>query len=108
MAPFAQEAIASGADLLISDAAGDITNFEDVACIVNQLDAVVTVDTAMVHLAGAMGKRCFMLNPRNACWRWCRGAAPWYSSVEMFHQATDLSWTTAIQAIKGELAEMIK
>ncbi len=108
MAPHAAMAIETGADLVISDATFETMDFADTAGIVGSLDAVVSVDTSMVHLCGALGKKVFMLNPVNACWRWARGAAPWYGdAVELFDQSKDLSWDAAISKIKSRLAEMI-
>jgi hypothetical protein len=60
-----------------------------------------------VHLAGAMGKPCFMFNPFNACWRWARGAAPWYSSVELFDQQKPGEWDAPIAAMKVRVAAMV-
>lgn len=101
MAPHAQEAVETGADLVISDATLRVMDFADTAAIVEDLDAIVTVDTALAHLAGALGKRTFVLNPLNECWRWCRGAAPWYGSNFSLHkQSYDLSWKLAIEQIK--------
>ena len=108
MAPHAREAVDTGADLVISDATLATMDFADTAGIVQELDAVVTVDTSMVHLAGALGKRTFMLNPAASCWRWARGAAPWYASVELFDQSLDLTWTVAVHGIKKRLDEMIR
>lgn len=106
MAPYAHEAVDTGADAVIGDATLATMDFQDTAGIVQALDAVVTVDTAMVHLCGALGKRCFMLNPVASCWRWCQGAGPWYQSVELFDQGRDLLWDGAILGIKDRLAEM--
>lgn len=107
-APFAMEAIETGADLMISDAMGGVSDFADTAMIMCGLDAVVSVDTAAVHLAGALGVRCLMLNPYNHCWRWARGAAPWYGgAVELFDQDRDLSWSRALSGVKSELTRLV-
>lgn len=109
MAPRAREAVDTGADLVISDATTENMDFAATAGIVGELDAVVSVDTSVVHLCGAMGKNCFVLNPRNACWRWARGAAPWYGGVvELFDQSPDLTWGAAIFQIRSRLAMRTK
>lgn len=109
MAPHGRECPDSGADLMIGDATSAVMDFADTAGVVQELDVIVTVDTSMVHLAGALGKRCFMLNPLAQCWRWCRGARPWYGdSVELFDQSNDLTWTHAIDAIRIKISEMVE
>ena len=108
MAPFAREAVDTGADLIVSDATIPVMDFADTAAIVQSMDAVVSVDTSIVHLAGALGKPTFMLNPVNQCWRWCRGSEVWYKSVSLYDQdSSDLSWTFAIDKIKTKIAGMV-
>jgi tetratricopeptide repeat protein/glycosyl transferase family 9 (putative heptosyltransferase) len=108
MAPHAKEAVETGADLVIGDATVPVMDFADTAAIIQDMDAIVTVDTAIVHLAGALGKRTFMLNPFNACWRWVHGADPWYSSVSLVQQSQDLSWVEAIDEVKIHIAELVR
>lgn len=104
--PYAQERIDSGAEYLVGDATAGISDFADTAAVVQKLDLVVAVDTAAVHVAGALGKPCFMLNPINPCWRWCKGAAPWYPSVELFDQVAPENWRAPLAAIKQRIAAM--
>ena len=107
-APYAQELVETGGDAFIGDATAGVTDFADTAAILQHFDLVITVDTAMVHLAGALGVKCFMLNPINPCWRWCNGASPWYGSVELFDQVTIDNWRAPIAAIKDRVAAMVK
>lgn len=91
---------AAGARMLdLSDPIGD---FADLAAVVEQLDLVVTVDTAMAHLAGAMGKRAYVLLPWfRTDWRWLedRADSPWYPSLTLFRQAPGEAWEPAIRAL---------
>jgi ADP-heptose:LPS heptosyltransferase len=106
-APHAKEIVDCGGDCLVADATAGLSDCADTAAVVKKLDLVVTVDTAMVHLCGALGVPCFMLNPINPCWRWCNGAAPWYSSVELFDQMEATNWKAPIAQIKARIAEMV-
>lgn len=74
-------------------------DFADAAAIVEQLDVVVTVDTAMAHLAGAVGVRCLVLLPwAKPDWRWGRDRSdsPWYPSLRLFRQPSAGDWATPI------------
>jgi tetratricopeptide (TPR) repeat protein len=90
----------AGARLL--DLTEPIGDFADLAAVVEQLDLVVTVDTAMAHLAGALGKRGFVLLPGfRTDWRWLeeRSDSPWYPSLSLFRQALEGPWEPAVQAL---------
>lgn len=84
-----------------------IADFADSAAIVSQLDLVITSDTAMAHLAGALGKSVWVLVPSYSLdWRWPRQgpACPWYPGVmRLFHQQPDGDWTETIAEVAREL-----
>lgn len=90
----------------VADLAADIHDFGDTAAIVDGLDLVVSVDTSVAHLAGAMGKPVFLLDRYNADWRWRMppGQATWYPSVRIFRQHRFLDWSGAVAAAKAALA----
>jgi hypothetical protein len=77
------------------------TDFFETAQIVAGLDTVVTVDTSVAHLAGAMGKPCFILLPAIGCdWRWMSGAtSPWYPSARLVRQETPGDWDEPLARI---------
>lgn len=79
--------------------AGDMA---DTAAIIEQLDLVVSVDTSVAHLAGAMGKPCLLLLPGfGPDWRWmhARSDSPWYPAHKLYRSSLDGDWTTAIDRL---------
>ena len=85
----------------------DFADFADTAAAIAALDAVIAVDTAVAHLAGAMGKPLFLLLPFAADFRWLRGRAdsPWYPSARLFRQPQFGDWDSAVKALRQELAQ---
>ncbi|MEJ1977242.1 MAG: glycosyltransferase family 9 protein [Acetobacteraceae bacterium] len=81
-------------------------DFADTAAIIAGLDAVVSVDTAAVHLAGAMGKPVLLLNRYDTCWRWMtqREDSPWYPSLRIFRQQRWGEWAPVVQRLAEALA----
>ena len=77
-------------------------DFQDTAEIVAGLDSVITVDTAVAHLAGAMGKRTAILLPFRPDWRWMWGRSdtPWYPTARLFRQPIPGHWRTPIDAAR--------
>jgi tetratricopeptide (TPR) repeat protein len=86
-----------------------IDDFTDTANIIRQLDVVITVDTAVAHLAGALGKPVWILNRFDACWRWLinRTDTPWYSSAKLYFQKSPGDWQGVIDEVKTDLLEFI-
>jgi Flp pilus assembly protein TadD len=86
----------------------DVTDFADTAAIVASLDVVVSVDTSMVHLAGALGKPVLLLDRYDSCWRWLSGRedSPWYPSLTILRQPTPGDWQPVIARAAGLLREM--
>ena len=85
---------------------GDIADFTDSAAIISLLDLIICVDTAAAHLAGAMGKPCWVLLPRIATdWRWMseRADSPWYPTLRLFRQNKAGDWQTPIADITAAL-----
>ena len=92
----------------IVDLAGAISDFADTAAFIDNLDLVITVDTATAHLAGALGKPVWILNRFDTDWRWLLGRSdsPWYPTVSLFRQENPGDWDGVIQRIKAELDRM--
>jgi hypothetical protein len=80
----------------------------DAAALVEALDLVICVDTAVGHLAGALGRPAWVLVSYNADWRWMRDRAdtPWYPTVRLFRQPKPGDWDAVFAQVRGELARM--
>ena len=83
-----------------------LRDFADTAAVVATLDAVISVDTAVAHLAGAMGKPLFLMLPFAADFRWLRERrdSPWYPSARLFRQPAFGDWNGAVGILARELA----
>lgn len=94
--------------LPLLDYTSDLKNFSDTAALVANLDLVISVDTAVVHVAGALDVPVWVLLKKNADWRWGSGAAsPWYASAKLFRQSTAGDWSGPIAQIADELTALI-
>jgi ADP-heptose:LPS heptosyltransferase len=73
-----------------------LANFAETAHVLRQLDLVITVDTAVAHLAGALNKPTWLLLPQNADFRWLRqrSDSPWYPSMRLFRQTAHGDWSS--------------
>ena len=90
----------------VHDPMGGVSDFADTAAIIANLDLVISVDTAVAHLAGAMGRPVFLLDRYDNCWRWLSGRtdSPWYPTLRIFRQPRTGDWTPAIDAAAQALA----
>ncbi len=82
--------------------------FMDTAAIVSQLDLVITSDTSMAHLAGALGRPAWVLVNKMPDWRWLldREDSPWYSSLRLFRQSTQGDWASVARQVESRLREL--
>jgi hypothetical protein len=98
----------AGNDLDLLDFMDQARDFADTAAIVANLDLVISVDTSVVHLAGAMGKPVFLLDRYDNCWRWLSGRedSPWYPSLRIFRQTRPGEWPPVIARVAAALSEM--
>ncbi|MDR3436483.1 FkbM family methyltransferase [Telmatospirillum sp.] len=108
--PRAGDLVASGADALVTDLGPALRDFAETAAMLRQLDLLVTVDTAVAHLAGALGLPTFLLLRHSSDWRWFdRGTtSPWYPSFTLFRQKAPLRWDEALSDLGSALAAFEK
>jgi hypothetical protein len=87
---------------IIKDLGKQFTNFHHTALAILQLDLVISVDTAVAHLAGALGKPVWTLLPFMPDWRWMlnRSDSPWYPSMTLFRQKEIGNWTPVFEQLK--------
>lgn len=91
------------------DLAPDLTDFGATAAAVSALDLVISVDTAVAHLAGALGKRVWTLIAEANDWRWlsARSDTPWYPTMTLFRQRRGRDWQAAVRMMALELGKLV-
>lgn len=85
---------------------GDFGDFSDTAAVCEMMDLVISVDTSIAHLAGALGRPLWLLLPFVPDWRWLMGRTdtPWYPSASIFRQGQDKDWGPVLQKVRMVLA----
>jgi tetratricopeptide (TPR) repeat protein len=83
----------------------DTGSFADAAAIIANLDLVISIDSAIAHLAGAMGKPVWILLAKGSDWRWLRDRndTPWYPQARLFRQAKPGDWAEVVERLRAEL-----
>jgi len=91
----------------VVDLSPDLADFADTAAALSQLDLLISVDTAVVHLAGALGLPAWVLLPFNADWRWLRNRddSPWYPTLRLYRQDESFEWGPVIERVRRDLRE---
>ena len=94
----------------ITDLRAMIGDMADTAALVERLDLVITVDTAVAHLAGALGRPVWILLPFAPDWRWLlrREDSPWYPTARLFRQPQQGNWAAVLERIRGELMKLVQ
>jgi hypothetical protein len=87
---------------------GRLTDFADTAAVISMLDLVISVDTSVAHLAGALGKAVWILLPAVADFRWMldRADSPWYPTARLFRQLKSGDWDDVLAKVKAELSKL--
>ncbi|RFU47636.1 tetratricopeptide repeat protein [Paraburkholderia sp. DHOC27] len=91
------------------DLTASLNDFEDTAALIDQLDLVISVDTSVAHLAGALGKSVWLLNRFDTCWRWLNAGdhSPWYPSMQIFRQRAAGEWDDVIARVYAQLQRFV-
>ena len=89
----------------VEDLEPQLSDFGDLAVIIDQLDLVISVDSPAAHLAGALGKKAWMLLSHVADWRWILEGetTPWYPTMRLFRQSRPDDWSGAIERVAEAL-----
>lgn len=97
------------AGLALADPTVEIADFADTAAIIANLDAVVSVDTSVAHLVGAMGKPVLLLDRYDNCWRWLHGRSdsPWYPTLRIFRQKRPGEWGSVVTRAAAALRALV-
>ena len=87
----------------------ELTEFAETAALAMQMDLIVSVDTSIAHLAGALGLPLWLLIPDPPEWRWLlkREDSPWYPTARLFRQATAGDWPGVIERVRDALVSFI-
>ncbi|MDR3517691.1 MAG: tetratricopeptide repeat-containing glycosyltransferase family protein [Azospirillaceae bacterium] len=93
--------------LRLTDWTAELGDFAETAALVAALDLVITVDTAVAHLAGALGKPVWILSRYDGCWRWLRDRddTPWYPTARLFRQTDPDEWHSVVARIATALRQ---
>jgi hypothetical protein len=92
----------------IADYSNLLTNFAETAGMIASLDLVISVDTAVAHLAGALGKPVWLLLPFMPDWRWLmeREDSPWYPTARLFRQRERGNWREVVERVRAALTDL--
>ena len=98
-----------GALGLVHDLSGLLASIDDLARVIEQLDLVVTVNSAVAHLAGALGRPVWLVLPARADWRWAleRERCPWYPTLRLFRQPQAGDWAGAFAAVARKMHAVV-
>jgi len=105
--PPASEAHALPPGMTLLDFTDELHDFTDTAALIANLDLVISVDTSVAHLAGAMGKPVWLLNRFDTCWRWLlnRDDSPWYPTLRLFRQPEAGDWRSVVTTVATALQD---
>jgi hypothetical protein len=98
------------AKLDLIDLMPTVRDFADTAALVAGLDLVISVDTSVAHLAGALGRPVWLLSRFDGCWRWLHGRddSPWYPGMQLYRQDRPLDWSGVMWRVRGDLRSLIR
>lgn len=108
--PPAEQAAAPPPGLALVDHSDELADFADTAALIENLDLVISVDTSVVHLAGALGKPVWVLSRFNGCWRWLenRDDSPWYPTARIFRQPRRGDWSETVLRVRDALRALAR
>src|SRR5208282_2618009 len=95
-------------DFPLTDFMNEMGDFADTAALIANLDLVISVDTAVAHLAAALGKPVWLLDRFDACWRWLVGRrdSPWYPGLRLYRQPQPGDWDSVLAEVARDLRNL--
>jgi tetratricopeptide (TPR) repeat protein len=104
-----EQASSPPTNMRLIDLTPQIDDFADTAALIEQLDLVISIDTAVAHLAGALGKPVWLLLPFAPDWRWLceRCDSPWYPGMRLFRQEEAGIWDSVVMKIAADLSRLM-
>jgi len=105
-----ESSLARPPGLELTDFTQDLNDFADTAALIENLDLVISVDTSVAHLAGALAKTVWVLIPYSSDFRWLleRTDSPWYPTMRLFRQSSRGDWDSVIARVVDALSQWIK
>ncbi|MDA0997753.1 MAG: tetratricopeptide repeat-containing glycosyltransferase family protein [Proteobacteria bacterium] len=103
----ASEELAAWPGLPFVDLGGGFQSFDDTAAAIMGLDLVISTDTALAHVAGAIGKPCWLLLKKSPAWRWglAGEATPWYPGMRLYRQTNTGDWRSVVETVHAALMQ---
>lgn len=110
LGPGSEQASTPPPGMKLINLTNQIYDFADTAALINMLDIVICIDTAVAHLAGALGKPVYVMLPFAPDWRWLleRNDSPWYSTMRLFRQKQPGDWREVALQIQSALETLIR
>ena len=104
------DAVTLRAQSRMLDLGSTLTNFAETAALILRLDLVISVDTSVAHLAGALGKPVWILLPFSPDWRWLldRQDSPWYPTARLFRQSKTRAWQSVVADVRDALEDFVR
>ncbi len=95
---------------LVTDLSPKLSDFAETAAVIANLDLVIAVDTAVVHLAGALGRPAWVIIRNRPDWRWLLGRndSPWYPTLRLFRQRVPDNWEEVIKRVREALKTQLR
>ena len=83
-------------------------SLDDTAALIAELDLIISVDTSIVHIAGALARPCWVLLPFAPDWRWLLGRddSPWYPTLKLFRQPAMRDWESVVAQVAAQLRSL--
>jgi len=108
--PGSEEALTAPSGMNLIDLGGELHDFGDTAAVLELMDLLISVDTSVVHLAGALGRPVWNLVAMPPDWRWMLGRedTPWYPTMRLFRQDVPGDWTGAIEKVARALSQTVE